>query len=396
MDCPGRNALGGHFARQVGPGGCNLLLSGSRRRILRFVSNFELGRRVLAHIFRQEVERQAEAQSLAVEGDPLPEHLQTRLLGGGDLVSKVHRKQMRSILEMAEGDDGWFVAIAGERGLGKSTLLQRLKKNIGDRMIVVDCPVTGLQDLISALKSGVGLSADPGVRMEGLRMALGERGIEVLAIDNAHRLASPKIGGLEDFERLLELVRQLGLGSSWIFALDSIAWQYIRSARSGATGNTSIISLERWSEDEIGELMTNSASAAGIEPDFSRLVLPRRLDEMAYEAESDRKQHGFSRILWYASDGNPAVALRHWNDSLRVLENGKVAVHLFAQRSMEDLEDLNLTTQFILRSIVQMEYATVEDILETTRLPEGDVRNSIRGLLVRGLIEKEGDLLSIE
>ena len=376
-------------------GGCYLIVRGVRRRILRFFSNFEIGRRVLAYVFRREVERQTEAQKLAVEGDPLPEHLQSRLLTGGEIISKAHRKQKRAILQLAEGESGWFTAIVGERGLGKSTLLQRLNTDLGDRMLVVDCPTSGFQDLMSALKSSVGLSADPGLRTEGLRVALSERQVEIVAIDNVHRVASPRIGGLQDLEELLGLIRDLGREFSWIYTLDSIAWQYIRSARAGASGNTSVITLEDWSEEEIGDLMTNSAEAAGIEPDFSRLVLPRQLDEMAYEAESDRQRHGFSRILWFAADGNPAVALRHWNDSLRVLDNGKVAVHLFPQKSMTDLEDLNLTNQFILRSLAQMEYATIQDVLEATRLSEGDVRNAIRGLLVRGLVEEQEEMLHL-
>ena len=58
--------------------------------------------------------------------------------------------------------------------------------------------------------------------------------------------------------------------------------------------------------------------AAGLEPDYDQLILPRQLDEMAYEIEGDRQRHGFNRILWDSSQGNPAVALRLWRDSMVV------------------------------------------------------------------------------
>ena len=176
---------------------------------------------------------------------------------------------------------------------------------------------------------------------------------------------------------------------------DIAATQYVVRARGERGILDKVVLLQPWTEEEIGTLIAKRTAAAGIDPDFDPLVLPRQLDEMVYEVEGDRKRAGFSRILWDSSDGNPAVALRLWCESLMVDDTGKVVVQLFPQRETADLEGLNLTARFVLRSIVQMEYAKPEVIVDALRLPPADIRAAIRHALVRGYIEEGEGWLSI-
>ena len=132
------------------------------------------------------------------------------------------------------------------------------------------------------------------------------------------------------------------------------------------------------------------AEATGIEPDYDHLVLPRQLDEMAYEVEGDRKRHGFTRILWDSSQGNPAVALHIWRDSMVMTDGDTIEVRLLPQRALAQLEALGLTSQFVLRSIAQMEYAGLEDIVAALNLPRADVEASLNTVVARGLVEDAG------
>ena len=86
----------GYIATAIG--GTFLLLRGLRRRIVRFFSNFEIGRRIQAHLFRREVERQAQLRDSREAGDPLPGHLRQRILEVEALVPKVYRKELKSIV----------------------------------------------------------------------------------------------------------------------------------------------------------------------------------------------------------------------------------------------------------------------------------------------------------
>jgi len=354
-----------------------------------------MGRRMLAVAFRREVARQAESQRGLERGEPLPEELRSRIMSSDDLVDKVHRSHLRDLQQLAEEGLGRIALIVGERGAGKSTLLSRLGEELGDRMLLVDCPVGGFEAIRAVLQEKLGLEGESVEAAADVRRVLDQRGVELVAIDNAHRLGAPVIGGLDDFDRVAEMIGQLGRDLSWIVTADIAATQYVQRARGERGILDKVIRLRSWTEEEIGDLITKRTAAAGVDPDFDQLVLPRQLDEMVYEVEGDRKRAGYSRILWDSSDGNPAVALRLWCESLTVDDAGKVVVQLFPQRDTSELEGLNLTARFVLRSIVQMEYAEPEVIVDALRLPLADIRAAIRFALVRGYIEEQDGRLHI-
>jgi DNA-binding MarR family transcriptional regulator len=89
------------------------------------------------------------------------------------------------------------------------------------------------------------------------------------------------------------------------------------------------------------------------------------------------------------------VALRIWRDLLIVADSGQIQVRLAPQLGVADLEDLSLTSQFVLRCIAQSEYASADEIAEALNLPRGDVDAALRAALARGLIEKQDGLMRI-
>jgi hypothetical protein len=374
-------------------GGVFLLGRGIQREIVRFFSNFEVGRRVQAAIFRREVERQSSRSDKP--RDPLPQHLQDRLLAGHKLVPKVYRDQVRSVVTRARGEQGWAVALVGERGMGKSTFLSRVASELDEQILVVDCPLGGFDHFYEALLDRLGLAGTHRQDVEILRAALNEHGIKVIALDNAHRLAAPMIGGFVDYGRAFEMIRELGGAFSWISTFDRIAFQFIKSARAEGALTAQEIVLPKWTEEQIGELLTVRAEAAGIEPSYDQLELPRQLDEASYEAEGDRKRHGYNRVLWDTSQGNPGVALRMWCDTLGLAEDGSVEVVLRSKRTVADLDDLSLTSQFVLRCLVQMEYASLEDVIRALNLPAADVEMALHAAHARGLVEDQDGVFSI-
>ena len=371
-----------------------LIVRALQRRFLRLVSRFELGRRILAHVFRREVARQAEAQKQDDGSSAIPEELREQILASQRLVPKIYRSHLRQLIEVAN-EGGTISVVVGDRGIGKSTLLRRLGNELGDRMLCVDCPPGNFDQFLGAVSRqlGVGESTEPSLRE--FAQILENRGIDVLAIDNVHRLVRPAIGGMRDIDRLSELLDQLGRKISRIVTLDSAAWLFVRRARQDRLILDRVITLKPWGEKEIGDLLGGRSEVVGIEPDYEQLQLPRQLDEMVYEVERDRKRYGFYRILWDSSDGIPAVALRLWCESLRVGENGEIFVRIFSQPDIKELEELNLSARFVLRSVSQMEFATVEQIVDALRLSRRDVEVAVRFSLVQGYLEEEDGVLHI-
>ena len=374
--------------------GSYLIARGIQRQLLRAVSRFEVGRRILAYAFRREVARQAEAQKQDDGSVPLPEAIEDQILAGGRLISKVYRSQVRDLVEVA-GRGGATLVVVGDRGTGKSTVLRRVEGELGDRVLYLDCPPGGIDRFMQAVSEQLGIGDRSGANLQLFADLLQQRGVDVLAIDNVHRMVRPAMDGMRDVDRLSELLDQLGRGISRIFALDTASWVFVRRSRQERLIPDRVISLEPWSENEIGELLEARAEAVQIQPDYSRLQLPRQLDEAAYEVEHDRKRYGFYRILWDSSDGIPAVALRLWCESLRMGQDGKIFVRIFPQREVGELEELNLSAKFVLRSVSQMEYTDVEQIVDALRIDRKDIESAVRFALIQGYLEETDGFLHV-
>ena len=75
-------------------------------------------------------------------------------------------------------------------------------------------------------------------------------------------------------------------------------------------------------------------------------------------------QRGFYRILWHYADGNPTVALRFFRFSLRRdQKTEKMVVRLFQAPQADELEKMPKPMLAILRSIVQLEMSTPEELI---------------------------------
>lgn len=374
--------------------GFYLIARGVQRQILRAVSKFEIGRRILAYAFRREVARQAEAQEHDDGSAPLPDAIWNQVLADQGLITKVYRSQVRDLVEVAERG-GATLVVVGDRGTGKSTVLRRVEKELGDRVLYMDCPPGGIDRFMQAVSEQLGIGDRSGANLQKFAELLQQRGVDVLAIDNVHRMVRPAMDGMRDVDRLSELLDKLGHRISRIFSLDTASWVFVRRSRQERLIPDRVISLEPWSENEIGDLLEARAEAVQIEPDYSRLRLPRQLDEAAYEIEHDRKRYGFYRILWDSSDGIPAVALRMWCESLRVGQDGKIFVRIFPQREVGELEELNLSAKFVLRSVSQMEYTDIDQIVDALRIDRKDIESAVRFALIQGYLEETDGFLHV-
>ncbi|GAL36608.1 Cdc6-related protein [Vibrio maritimus] len=124
---------------------------------------------------------------------------------------------------------------------------------------------------------------------------------------------------------------------------------------------------------------------------FEGLAVPKQWDNDS-ESEEDRAKQGFYRILWHYSDGNPTVALRFFRFSLkRNKETDNVVVRLFHAPESEELDKMPKPMLAILRSIVQLESASPEDVSDCTQLTISEVIGTLRYFQSRGYIDWNED-----
>jgi hypothetical protein len=374
-------------------GGIYLFSRGGLRLSRSYVGRFDLTRRALAYWFRRELTRKQDNDEEAIER-PLDERrfeLLAPARAPDELVASVADPQTDEVIRCIDAPGGGVFAVIGERGGGKSSLLRRIEKQ--SNALLVRCPHGGIDAFLAELMRALELPED--ADLAALSESLSARSTDsAIMVDDAHRLVRPVIGGLEDFDRLLAVARSSSVAScTWVFALDSVIWQFFLRARGARPIFDDVIDLQRWSEENIASLLQSRSRSAAIEPCFDRMLTEMReeQDEVELSEARSRAETNYYRLLWDYADGNPAVALHFWRASLLTDEDERDMVRLFRPPDTTDIEQLPDDAVFVLRAVLQLDAATIEDIVKATMLSSGPVQDALRYALARGYLERDGD-----
>jgi len=380
-----QSGIRGFFVAAVG--GLWLLGKGTSAWLVRQLSGLDTTRKVLAYLFRREVARKAETSTLGPRGAPLagrsfdqlgPQSQATKIAP----VEEPARDLVSQALELARAQACTLSVVVGERGMGKSTFLRRLVDRSEDTTCIVGCPPEGFDALLEALAVQFN-AADYG--LETVAQAIRDAGPSLICIDDAHRMIAPAVGGLEQLDHFTRFALQVGGDVSWIVAVQEAAWHFVERARGERVFFDQVLNLPRWTEDQISTLIQRRTGEVELKPSFDALVVATESDD---PAEGRRTELGYYRILWDHSDGNPAVALQAWRNSLFVSETeDEPIVRLFEEPSATEIERLPATLLFVLRAIVQLELATPAEVAECTQLPAPDVADAIRFSVAHGYVE---------
>ena len=377
-------------------GGVYLLTEGFKRAAIKQAGNFSVMQSFLAYLLRRQVEKQgiiagSDARYAPLDKDAL-EAITTEFRDDAPTVP-ISNEEVERVRQLVAKDGNTTIAVAGERGLGKTTFIDRILGTLdADRTIHLRCTAGGYPALLAQLAVACGVPADSNERH--VLKALQEGAPDLVAIDDVQRLTRPLIGGLKDIDKLVALARSTSGNTSWLMAIDMPAWQYFRRARGDRAIFDEVVLLKRWTEAEIGELVRLRSKEAEFEPLFDELVLPAQFDTEDIGGQERHTQQNYARILWDYSSGNPAVALRFFEESLGVRDD-KVYVRLFRAPPLTELADLPASMYFVLRSVLQLGQAIEKDVVSCTDLNPADVSDALRMALKRNYLVRHGDNIQI-
>ncbi len=371
--------------------GAFLLYEGVSKTVKPLVTDFDLTKRLLAYLFRRDLSKRTETTEAAVA--PLPKKLYTSLgpsTPSAEIVASIADAQVSEVIERINRPGGGVFALVGERGSGKTTILRRIATEGRDAHLV-KCPLDA-SELDACVVRGVHL--EEGTSLEAAVAAVNSSDRNAgLLIDDAHRLVKPKMGGLAEFDEFIDLASRHSQYCAWVFAFDEVMWSFLERARGAKPMFDDVIELKPWGEDGIAELLKSRSRQTDIDPDFSGLIgtLPADADEVDRQEAIARTATGYQRLIWDYASGNPGIALHTWRRSLAQNEDGQVVVRNFHVPDVRELEALPDPPVFVLRAIVQLEFASVADLVEATRLHRAAVDTALRFASVRGYVELRGD-----
>ncbi len=378
--------------------GVYLLIDGVYAFFMGKAKELTLGRSILAYLSRRQVEKQVSGAGADVNIEPISPELYKELTAeaseDSELVTAYMSAQVHAMRALVRSDDAAIVAVVGEHGDGKTTFLRRVATDLEkDEHVGVECPLEGLNALRARLALALGLEQEATPKQ--LQERLHERAPKVICIDDAHRLIKPRIGGIRDIEGLIRLMRAGHPATSWLVAISLPAWHYFRRARGQRTPFDQIIELKTWEPEQIAKLLEFRTRAAGISPRFDRLTVPQQFSDSRTPTE-ERTRTDFSRILADYSGGNAGVALHFWCDALHTRPpDSEIWVRIPKVPSTNELEEHRNALYFVLRTILQLERASISDIVRCTDLEPAEVADALRVAEINGYVEERDRLFEV-
>ena len=352
-------------------GGVYVFARGAVRFVRTWIVRFYLTRRVLAYLFRRELDKLG-AERAELPTSPIPDAAFDAL--GPDASSEAFiatqiDERIAQVLARIRQGKGGVVLIVGERGMGKSTLLQRIHAQIPETVLL---PVP----------------TDGPARLD----ALLETAPKALLLDDVQRLVKPVMGGLAPFDELLAAAIRHSATTTWVLTLDEVLWLFLQRSRGRRPLFDDVIRLASWPEEPIVELLRTRTESAGLSPSFEHLLdkLPANADDVDRQEALAERAGRYYRLLWDYAGGNPGVALHMWRRSLGVDEHGAPHVRFFQTLDISDLQRLPDSAVFVLRAVLQLAPAKPADIMQATLLDAADVADTLRYAQARGYVEEHG------
>ncbi|MEL6548260.1 MAG: ATP-binding protein, partial [Myxococcota bacterium] len=274
------------------------------------------------------------------------------------------------------------LALVGEKGIGKTTLLSTLRPRLAEAEVSFCTLKERLitpADVVSTLAELFGF--DDVETLDGLGQRLTEGPDRAVIIDDAHLSFLRVVDGYRGFEALVQLVNQTGKQVFWILSFNDLAWSFLNAAHGGRAYFRRMQRMTRWSAEELRDLLGRRTKKAGYELEFDEQLM----DEQGAGESGIRLiegAEGFFRLLWESSRGNPRAATWQWLRALTPIGDQRVRVQLFASKKVEALSRASDDVYFALASIAQH-----ENLDETELQATLNVDPSFAGFVLRYLTE---------
>jgi hypothetical protein len=360
---------------------------------------FEQTRKALAFVFRQRIERQAEARGYA-PGDieVLPESVVAAFTEEAVSDDRLKVDHFPGLEQFQTAFDTWrdtatggAILLTGERGSGKTTWLHQAQTGeVPKTLITLDRRPASSDELAKILGGELVRGGSSRRDLERLSAALLEGPRRVVIIDLAQHLFLAAVGGYAVFDAFASLVEATRRHVFWVCAMSAFAWQHLSAVRSTRAVFRQHVALGGWSEERIRELIRTRVDAAGVRLNYSDLVLDR-LEGVPYQARLIESEEGYTRLLWDYSDGNPRVALHFFLRSLVPESEDSFRVRLFRAPAVESFESLGDRALFTLAATISHENLSLEETATVTRYPVELCRIHLDRLIELGVLRVDGD-----
>ena len=294
----------------------------------------------------------------------------------------------QNISDWLEGkQDENDLALIGENGIGKSTLLnQWLEQWDKSRTVYIKTPAKTLKehDIFKLVCEALPLNDCEDIAQFVTQQQTLEK--TVIVIDEAHHLFLSDVGGFEAYKKLQDLISAKLKNIFWVVAINHQSWIYLNDVFSQTYQFSSSITMQRWTQQGIRDLILRRHKASRRQLSFDDLLLASTShSETATRAAESRC---FS-LLWDQSSGIPSVALAIWMNSARNPAKGLIEMGVPERPTSTTLQNLSDDHLFVYAALVVHESLNTQQAHAVTHLSEAIVRRTLKQGLDQGFLKRK-------
>lgn len=362
-----------------------------------WLAEFEFIKRLLAKVYRKKIESIVGEQK--INAHQKPDASYTELFEADKFSHKFRvdanqkayntiKKEIDCWLEHEEEDQS--VAIYGEKGIGKSLLMDRIFDEYKDLNVIklsVPPKICQKDSLNDFFCESFGIEKSGSLMKCILDFNNKAEKKTLVLVDNAHNLFLGKYGGFEAFQNFVDLVNLKTDKLFWCSVFNEYSWAYIKGVLGSSNYLRTEIRVDEWSDSDIKDMILQRHQQSDYGLSYDQMILASRSGSRRAEAVVQAEEQ-FFRLLWEQSSGNPTVALHLWINCIS--QRGKTfRVTLPEQPKAEHLSLLDDNTWFVLASIAKHENLTRNEATGTTNLNWAQVAHSIKLGIERKLVYKD-------
>lgn len=286
-------------------------------------------------------------------------------------------------------------AVVGERGSGRTTVLNFAEKDIYQHLPVVKIDLNDTVfspvAFVPYLRDAFGLDSASSVpELEKALLDL-ERPT-VCIVENLQNLFLKTVNGFELLEAFISLITSTHHRVYWVVSCTVYSWNYLEKVLHIPRYFQRIISLGALGQGDIESIILKRHRVTGYELVFevpAQIQDNRRFKKLTGSEPQQQYLRDllFEQLHKFAA-GNISVTMLFWLNAIRKFENNQMLISPLIELDFAFLGQLSADELFTLGSVIQHELLVAEEHMKIFHLSHQDSLMLLRSLHNRGILEE--------
>ncbi|MCC5934159.1 MAG: hypothetical protein JJU35_07895 [Balneolales bacterium] len=290
----------------------------------------------------------------------------------------------------------WTMAIVGQKGSGKSTLIHFFKSQeaLKTGLVHIDLAETIFEPapMLRVISKAAGFSETDTLEalVEKFERSRKKR---IIIFEGLQNLYLRNINGYEAIRQFWELISQTSKQVFWVVCCSRDAWYFFTRMFSADQFFSQVLRVDSLTPSQIEQGIMMRHRASGFEIEFtpsSEITKSRAFRKLLGDKKALQQylQREYFEQLAEMADGNFSIAMIFWVNSISKTDANTITISPIEIADIDVLESPSREVQFTLASLVRHDVLTAEQLALALHQPLSEARLMLGRLAAKGLIVK--------